>query len=99
MRCAAAFVCLPVVVCAQTIQISPGVLAERQTVSQLLASNDPAKLAWGAHLAGNYQLPEFAPDLQRLAVVEDWRVRSAAVDSMIRLNLDVADSMLTQIAQ
>ena len=56
-------------------------------------------MAWGAYLAGNYRLPAFSGDLLRLATASDWRVRMAATDSLIRLNVEVPESILTKMAE
>lgn len=83
---------------AQRPTSSPAEAVEMTTVSSLLSSENPAQLAWGAHLAGNYQLTGFAPDLLRLAVSTDWGVRMTALDSIIRVELDVPEQTLRRIA-
>jgi hypothetical protein len=77
---------------------SPAEATETKAVSELLSSGDAAQLAWGAHLAANYQLKSFAPDILRLAVSDNWGIRMTAIDSIIRMELDVPEETLTRIA-
>ena len=83
---------------AQPVTPSPVAQIESQTVARLLASAEPAQLAWGAYLAANYRRPEFSPNLLRLATWTDGLVRMAAIDALIRLDVDVPENVLTQIA-
>lgn len=92
------FLLLSAAVGGQPVTPSPAEAAESKTVSELLASQEPAQLAWGAYLAGNYRLTAFSGDLLRLATASDWRVRMAATDSLIRLNVEVPEDILTKMA-
>ncbi|MBL8231612.1 MAG: hypothetical protein JNL98_24155 [Bryobacterales bacterium] len=82
----------------QTLAQSPAAVTESSAVSALLSSKEPAKLAWGAHLVGNCRLTGFEGDLLRLATHADWRVRMAATDTLIRLNINVPETVLTAMA-
>jgi hypothetical protein len=78
---------------------SPFLKTERESVAALLKAQDAASLAWGARLAGNYGLPEFAGELEKLATWTDGQVRGAAIDSLIRLDIDVPENTLRQMSQ
>ncbi len=66
-------------------QVPPGGMAARE----LLASNDPAKLAWGAEYAARSGQAEFVPQLLPLLNSEDERVQEHALDALIRLKAKV----------
>jgi hypothetical protein len=83
----------------QPVTPSPAEATESKIVSDLLASQEPSQLAWGAYLTGNYRLPAFSGDLLRLATASDWRVRTAATESLIRLNVEVPEDILTKMAE
>jgi hypothetical protein len=82
------------VLCAQ---VSPADAVEAQTVRELLASNDPARLAWGAELAARYEKKEFVPDLRRLLSSKRGWVQANALDALIRLNAKVPPEELTPL--
>jgi hypothetical protein len=66
-------------------------------VRELLASNDPARLAWGAELAGKYGLRDFVPDLLPLLRWTDERIEEHALDALIRLQAKVPPEELTPL--
>jgi hypothetical protein len=82
---------------AQGLGHSPAEVWETKTVASLLASPEPAQVAWGAHLAGNYGLKQLGNDLLPLAVSPNWGVRMTAIDSIVRLDLDVPEETLTRM--
>ncbi len=63
----------------------------RATVAALLDSTDAKERAWGARIAGDQGLREFAPALVALAASKDenGRVRAAAIDALIRFDAEV----------
>ncbi len=79
---------------AQPTVVSPTDDLEQRVVAGLLASPDPAKQAWGAHLAGNYGQSKFVPDLRRLLAATHPDVQLQALDALIRLNADVPSGEL-----
>ena len=83
---------------AQPVTPSPAAAVEHETVAQLFASPDAARVAWGARLAANYDRKEFSPELLKLATSSDWRLRMVAIDSLIRLDVDVPEAILIQMA-
>jgi hypothetical protein len=67
------------------------------SVRDLLASNDPARLAWGAELAARNESQEFIPDIRRLLYSTDDRVKEHALDALIRLKAKVPPEELTPL--
>jgi hypothetical protein len=63
-------------------------------VRELLASSEPASLAWGAELAARNQATEFVPQLIGLLHSTDERVREHALDALIRLKARVPEEEL-----
>jgi hypothetical protein len=78
-------------------QVSPANAVEAGTVRELLASNDPVRLAWGAELAGKYGLREFVPELLPLLYWTDERIEEHALDALIRLKAKVPPEELTPL--
>lgn len=70
---------------------------EGQSVKELLASRDPARLAWGAELAARSGGAESVPDLIKLLHSEDERVQEQALDALIRLKAQVPTAELTAL--
>jgi hypothetical protein len=70
-----------------------------QSVRELLASNDPARLAWGAELAARSGREEFVPDLLPLLHWTDERVQEQALDALIRLKAKVPAAAFTPLPQ
>jgi hypothetical protein len=68
-----------------------------QSVGELLASSDPARLAWGAELAARNERQDFVPDIQRLLGWPDDRVKEHALDALIRLKAKVPAEELTPL--
>ncbi len=66
-----------------------------QTAKQLLASKDPADMAWGAALAAGSGGAELVPDLIKLLHSGDERVEEQALDALIRLKAQVPPAELT----
>ena len=62
---------------------------EGRSVHELLASNDPAQLAWGAEMAARSERDEYVPELRQLLVWTDDRVKEQALDALIRLKAKV----------
>jgi hypothetical protein len=84
------FACLiPFVSAALFAQVSPADSAEVQTVRELLASTDAARLAWGAQLAARYGQQEFVPDIRRLLSSKHEWAQANALDALIRLKAKV----------
>lgn len=78
-----------------------GVLAAQAppggSVRDLLASNDPARLAWGAELAARSKTQDFVPDLLPLLHSSDERVQEHALDALIRLKARVPQEELAPL--
>jgi hypothetical protein len=70
---------------------------EGQSARDLLASNDPARLAWGAELAARNESQELAPEIRRLLNWPDDRVKEHALDALIRLKAKVPPEELTPL--
>jgi hypothetical protein len=49
-------------------------------------------------LAANYRLPEFSDDLLKLTTADDSIVRLAAIDALVRLDVNVPEQVLAQIS-
>lgn len=78
-------------------QVPPVEGTDAQTVRKLLASKDPARLAWGAELAARSGQAEFAPDLRRLLGSANDRVKEQALDALIRLKAKVPPEELAPL--
>jgi len=78
-------------------QVSPADATDAQAIRELLASNDPARMAWGAELAGRYGRQEVVPELLRLLRSRDERVQANALDALIRLKAQVPAEELTPL--
>jgi hypothetical protein len=74
---------------------SPADAIENTIVTQLLSSREPSQLAWGAHLAANYQQTSAIPAIIPLLRSSDSSVQLTAVDALIRLGGDIPDEDLT----
>lgn len=81
-----------------TAWAQPVVAPGDKPVAELLASGDPKDQAWGAYLAGNQGLKDASRELMKLAFSEDWRVRMAALDSLIRLEITIPADALEKLA-
>jgi hypothetical protein len=73
----------------------PADAIEKAVVTQLLATNDPRQLAWGAYLAGNYQQKSAIPAIILLLRFANADVQLAAIDALIRLDADVSEEDLS----
>jgi hypothetical protein len=73
---------------------SRSAIAEQRIVAELLASPEPARQAWGAHLAGNYGQVKFVDPVVRLLGSPHPEVQLHALDAVIRLNAEVPSQTL-----
>ena len=74
--------------------------------ARLLESRGSRERAWGAHMAGRHGLKSLAPELVRLLSdptlgdgPEEWHVRQAALDALIRLDAEVPAEALRALPQ
>src|ERR1041385_2038730 len=71
----------------------------RAAIGPMLESTDAKDRAWAAYLVGDRRLDEEAPRLISLlgSEDEDYRVRAAALDSLIQLDADVPSDVLASV--
>jgi hypothetical protein len=70
-------------------QVPPVDGKDAQAVRELLASGDPAKLAWGAELTAWFEHADLVPELLPLLHSSDERVQEHALDALIRMKANV----------
>jgi hypothetical protein len=68
-----------------------------RSVHELLTSNDPANIAWGAELAARSGGKDVVPDLLALLRSADERVQEQSLDALIRLKAKVPPEELTPL--
>jgi hypothetical protein len=79
---------------AQPPVVSPVEGIEQRIVTELLASGDDSRRAWGAYLAGNYGQTNSIPELRRMLASSRRDLAAYALDSPIRLDAAVPSEHL-----
>lgn len=83
---------LPVLM-ALLMQTPPGGMS----APELLASHDPAQVAWGAEMAARSGSENYVPGLRLLLAHADDRVKEQALDALIRLKAKLPPEELAQV--
>jgi hypothetical protein len=78
---------------------SPSAIAEQQIVAELLGSTEPARQAWGAHLAGNYGQVKSVDRILGLLGSPHRELQLHALDAIVRLNAEVRSKTLEVLLQ